>query len=444
MKGKNRHITLEQVYDMDNLRKADKEARKGKAGTYGVRKFDRDREGNLLKIRQQIMSRTYHTSTPKLEERFCDKKVRVLCKVTYYDHVAHHALMQVIMPVLNRTYYYESAASIKGRGIHYLLRHVRKYIDLHPGPLWWGQIDFVKMYPNFNRQRLYDHLCKEFTNEGIRWMLHDVIWAMGEKTGLTATHIGDGNHGVGTGLYTTQPLVNFDTGPLLRMLAAMPGVKVFCYCDNIVFLGDSPKAVWDAILAAKDYVENEMGQPLHDNIGVQLLAEEHPVDFIGYLLFKDHTLVRKDTKYRFKRKLKNATEEKRPAILASYKGWLKHCDGLHLWRKVTNMYSFSDLNIEPKETLVDGHRFFDVPIIKPSFVCNQKIEVHDYESGCSTKNGDNRTWVKIRFNGHYYKFCTANKKLIAVLDEIDKQGKFPFEATLKCSTEAGIANYYFE
>ena len=47
-KGKNRHLTLEMVYNMDNLRAADKEARKGKICKYGVRKFDKNREENLL------------------------------------------------------------------------------------------------------------------------------------------------------------------------------------------------------------------------------------------------------------------------------------------------------------------------------------------------------------------------------------------------------------
>lgn len=49
LRGKNRKVTIEQVYDMDNLIAAEREARKGKGSRRGVRYFDRDRERNLYR-----------------------------------------------------------------------------------------------------------------------------------------------------------------------------------------------------------------------------------------------------------------------------------------------------------------------------------------------------------------------------------------------------------
>ena len=48
IRGKHRNVKIEQVYDMQNLKLAEKEARRGKGNKYGVRKFDKDKEGNLL------------------------------------------------------------------------------------------------------------------------------------------------------------------------------------------------------------------------------------------------------------------------------------------------------------------------------------------------------------------------------------------------------------
>lgn len=451
-RGKNRKITLELVYDIDNIREADKEARLGKLNHYGVRKFDEHKEENIQRIHDEIKSRTYHTSTPTLEERFCDKKNRVLCKVHYYDHVAHHALMRVIMPVLNKTYYYESAASIKGRGIHYLMKHVRKYIDLHSNrDLWYTQLDFKKMYPNINRQHLYDSVCKLFADDGIRYMLHDVIWAMGEKTGLSETHIGDGNHGVGTGLYTTQPLVNYYTGDMLRTLSKLPDVKIFAYCDNIVIIGTSAKAVWDAIKVALDYSANVLEQPLHTNIGVQKLTNDHPLDFIGYLFYTDHTFVRKETKYRFKEKVNKHKNEPEllEQTLASYKGWLMYCDGKHLWNTVTDMLKLSDINATILQTDTvgpDGKRIFNVSDVSMASLVNRTIILLDFETECKTKNGL-RTFVKFQYpGGGLAKFCTGNSTIITTLESIrnsKEQGiDFPIETTVRCDISGNGTKIY--
>lgn len=52
--GKHRNVKLSQVWDMENLIAAEKEARRGKAGKYGVRKFDRNPVGNLLDIQRML------------------------------------------------------------------------------------------------------------------------------------------------------------------------------------------------------------------------------------------------------------------------------------------------------------------------------------------------------------------------------------------------------
>lgn len=445
MHGKNRKITIAQVYDINNVRSADTEARKGKLLHYGVRKFDRDRENNLRSISEAIKDRTFHTMTPVFEERFCDKKVRVLAKVHYPYHVAHHALMRVIMPVLEKGYYYESAASIKGRGIHYSAKHVRKWIDLHKNkPLWWTQVDFTKFYHHINRQKLYERLCKTFDDEGIRWMLHDIIWALGEHNGIEPS---DGTEGVGIGLYPIQPLVNFYTGDMVRDVNSVKDVKLFVYCDNNLIIGTSPKAVWEAVNRLKRWANDVLCQPIHENIGVQRLDDVHPVDYCGYLFHTEHTRLRKTTKYRFKRKYKKTIndEVRHRQVLASYKGWLEHCDGLTLWQKVTGMKRFSELGIQKSTMMRDGQKFFDVPSVSASFLVDREITVKDFAENCDTGNGKGRMYVLVEEHGKDMKFCTNNPKLKDTLKRVQEIGELPFMATFRVrNAQGGRPDYYFE
>lgn len=302
-RGKNRHITLEQVYDMDNLRLADKEARKGKSSKYGPAKFDKHHEENLIALRDSLINRTYKTMAPEFEVRHCDTKTRVLSKVHYKYHVAHHALMQVILPTLEKSYYYESAASIRNRGIHYAKKHIEKYIRVvkKGKKLYQVQLDFVKFYHHIDRERIYNYLCKYFTNEGIRWLLHDIIYAMGDHNGLEES---DGTEGMGIGLYPVQPLINFYLNPLDRKLAAVKGLKPYRYCDNILLIGESLEAIEKGIKIILEYAEVDLNQEVHTDYGIQTIDERHPVNFVGYKIYPTHTFIRDATKYKFKRKVK--------------------------------------------------------------------------------------------------------------------------------------------
>jgi hypothetical protein len=442
-KGKNRCIKFEKIWAWENLLLADERARRHKSRTYGVRKFDREWWKNMTDLQQSFINRTYKCMLPVLEERICEHKNRSLAKVFYYYNVAHHAVMNICEPIIRRSLYYDSSASIKGKGISHAVKRTRKYIDLHPEPLWWTQIDFVKFYHNINRQRLYEKLCKLFHDKDIRWHLHDIIWALGNHNGIQED---DGTKGLGIGLFPIQMLANFHLNDLDRELARLPGIRNERYCDNILIMGDSPEAVQNAIDFTIKYAREDLQQPLHENIGIQKLSPRQPIDFVGYKFYRTHTYVRSDTKYRFKRKFNNTKDpEKRLQMLSSYKGWLMQCDGLHLWQKTTGMKKFSDLNIKQKETMRDGHRYFEVPTVNASVLVDRTIIVKDFEEHVQTKNGKDRMCVLVEENGTEKKFLTNNPKLKDTLLEIREMGELPFEAILRSKILNGSKiNYYFE
>lgn len=68
MRGKNRKITIADVYDRKNVELAVENSRKNKKNNYGVRLFDKNREKNIDKICDELKNRTYKVSTPKLEK----------------------------------------------------------------------------------------------------------------------------------------------------------------------------------------------------------------------------------------------------------------------------------------------------------------------------------------------------------------------------------------
>lgn len=443
-RGKNRKLKLCQVYDWDNLRAADKEARKGKAHKYGVTKFDRQHDLNMDALHYELEHEIYHTTKPHIEPLLTERKERMLSKVYYRDHVAHHALMRVISPYMSKSYYYESAASIIGRGIHYSVRHVRRYIDLHKHrPLYWVQLDFTKFYHHIKRAKIYAKYQHCYHDKGIQRLCHDFIYAMGNHNGLEPS---DGSEGLGIGLFPVQPAVNFYLNDLDRKVAAVKDVKLFRYCDNLLLIGFSPAALWQAIKLVQAEANDNLEQPLHTNIGVQKLTNEHGIDYIGYKFFLDYTYIRKDIKQRFLHSFNHPKDEKsRQATVASYKGWLMHCNALHLWQTITGMKSFADLGLKKTDTLRNGERYFDVGMVPAASLVDRKMIVKDFIPDIKTNQGEGRMCILVEENGKEVKFLTNNPKLKDIMLQVKEMDELPFEATLKCRELAGHKkDYYFE
>lgn len=451
IKGKHRQVKLEQVYDMKNLILADKMARKGKGHNYGVTRFDKDREGNLLKIQKMLRERTYHTSPVRTEEKNCPcGKTRTITKLPYYpDHIIHHALMQVIGPTMTASYFPNSFASIKGRGTEMARRRTRRWIDLHKdNDIVFAKLDFTKFYHHIDQAKCYLSLCRMYHNDGIRWLLREAVTAIDE--------------GLGIGLFPIQPIANFYLSCMFRQMEQEYGasIHILVYCDDIVILGFDTKTVWKTVSSIRHYAEEVLCQPLHANVNVEHITNDVGLSFVGYVFFKDFTLIRKKMKKRMKRKLrninrkieeaddqkaKNKAEIRKYEILSSYKGWLMHSDGRHLWQTVTGMRKFSELNIKSEMRGKDGKIYYDVPMVAAGFLIDRTIVVKDFQTDVKTKNGDGRYCVLIEEGGRECKFMTNNARMKNVLDQCRDQGVFPFECTFRRrQNKNGVADYYFE
>lgn len=434
LRGKNRKLRIEQVYEMSNLIEADRCARKRKGSHRGVRLFDEHRDELLQTLHEMLKNGTYHTSPGEEVEQWCPcGKVRLLHKLPYYpDHIENHAMMQIVMPAMMRHYYYDSSASIEGKGMHFAARRTEKWIDKHKqtGRLYYAKLDFVKFYHNIDQQKCYDRMAQKFSNRGIRYLLWEIISAC-EK-------------GLGIGLYPIQPIANFYTCDLCRLVMMLFDVFLEIYCDDIVIMAESAKEVWRAVNFIISYASEVMCQPLHENIGVQIIDETHGLDFVGYVFYLNHTSLRKRMKNKFKRKMARLKEPlHRYRVAVSYKGWLMHCNGFNLWREIMNMKSFKDLQVPAYEKRdPDGHRILDGTKTSISMIINQPLEFLDVELGVKSKFGKPSAWVQVKNEqGKLFKFITSGPRMIQTLTYVNEHDGLPFAGRIINRNESGYPDF---
>lgn len=435
-RGKNRKLRIEQVYDRGNLMQACRAARKGKNRHKGVRIFDQDAEANIDRLQRELKEGTFRTSEGHECIRRCPcGKERLLHKLPFYpDHVEQHALMQVIMPTLEKSLYVDSSASVKGKGIHYAMRRTARWIDEHKsaGRIYYAKLDFVKFYHKIDQQRIYECACRTFGNEGIRYLMKELFSACKE--------------GLGIGLYPVQPFANYYLSWLCREVMAGYKVRVEIYCDDIVVMSVDKREVWRAVEQIKDYAERVMHQPLHEGIGVQIIDSEHCLDFVGYRFFFNHTLLRKKMKRKFKRKMHRLKDPQRRYEAANaYKGWLMHCNGYNLWKKVMTMKSFKELQVPRFDNRdADGKRMLEGTRVSASMIVGREVVFTDAEIDVKSQYGKRSAVIQVEDHGMRLKFFTCNQRLLQTIGYLKDNDCFPFRGTLVRRNTAGLPVYEIE
>lgn len=148
--------------------------------------------------------------------------------------------------------------------------------------------------------------------------------------------------GLPIGNYISQFAANLNLTWFDRWIKQVLKIKYYYrYCDDIVILHPD-----------KDYLRyclQEIEKYLADNLKLRVKrnwqifpVEARGIDFIGYVFYHGHTLLRKDIKKKFIHKLSYKSNNKRLASLAAYWGWCKYGSCHNLWYRFTRSYNFKD------------------------------------------------------------------------------------------------------
>ena len=311
---------------MENLILADEKARKGKKHSRGVRMFDRNREKNLEKLRDLLLSGEYHTSRYTFFQ-VRDPKERTIARLPYYpDRIVHHAIMNILEPIFTRLYTADTYACIKGRGGHLARRKIMAAMRRDPeGTKYCLKLDIRKYYPSVDHDVLKAIIRRKIKDQRVLRLLDEII---------------ESAQGLPIGNYLSQTLANVYLAYFDHYVKEVLGVRYyFRYVDDIVILcGD--KAVLRGYLSwMRVYLA---GLKLEIKSNWQIFpVEARGVDFLGYVFRHGYVLLRKRIKHNLfrvlahQRKVARTCEEIRLAV-ASYIGWLKYTNSKHLTITLNN------------------------------------------------------------------------------------------------------------
>jgi len=309
---------------------ADKIARRGKAGQHAIIRFDKNPEGNMAKLQQMLLDRTYFTS-PYTHFTLHDPKERLISSLPYRDRIAHHAIMNVLEPMFVGYFTGDTYSCIKGRGIHAASEKLKNALrhDLS-GTRYCLKLDIKKFYPSIDHAVLKNLLRRKIKDQDVLWLLDEII---------------DSAPGVPIGNYLSQYFANFYLGGLDHWIKQNGKVRhYFRYADDMVILAGSKSELHQILAEISVYLNINLKLEVKNNYQVFKVAERRrlpgakackatagrAIDFLGYLFYKTQTLLRKTIKQSWARAIERGCTGQ---SIAAFEGWACHCDSLNLKRK---------------------------------------------------------------------------------------------------------------
>ena len=327
-----------------------------------------------------------------------------------------------------------TAASIPGRGMHWLHHIVETDVKEVPElTQFYYQCDIYHYYDSIEQWRMKALIREYISDEVLLPMLDNFIELLPD--------------GLSKGLRSSQCFANLFLCKIDHIMS-----EVVCsyelentdgtfevrplyyrYCDDIVIFASTKKELWRLRNILIAHIES-IGLRVKPNEAVRPL-DDYGLDYLGYVNYRSHSLIRKRTKQRAARHLaKVKSRKRRQSIIGSFKGMACHADCKHLYYILTGdkMKKFGEMGVT--YTPKDGKKRFPGNTVRLAGVQNIAIEVHDFQSDMKTPHGDGRYLVSFKYkdSGEWAKFFTASEEMKNILDQIsDIEDGFPFETTIK-------------
>lgn len=308
--------TFEDIISVDNLLLAWEEFIKGKRGRKDVHFFSLHLFDNIFKLHTELANHTYKHG-PYQAFNISDPKPRNIHKATVRDRLLHHAIYRVLYPYFDRKFINDSYSCRLNKGTHKAIKRFEKLAykasQNHTKTLWVLKGDVRKFFASIDQKILLEILTRFISDQ-------DTIWLVGQV--IKSFHSTEVGRGLPLGNLTSQLLVNIYMNEFDQFVKHRLKAKYYIrYADDFVIFSQDKKQLENQMLEMQAFLEEKLRLQLHpDKVFIKTLASG--VDFLGWVHFPDHRVLRGVTRRRMWRNL----EEKRSneATVQSYLGMLRY------------------------------------------------------------------------------------------------------------------------
>ena len=351
------------IFTFEKIYQAYLNCRRTKRKTVNALKFEWNLERNLFQLQKELETKRYRPG-----RSICfvvtDPSPREIFAASFRDRIIHHVLINEIEEMGEKMFIFDSFSCRKNKGTHLTIKRLKMFIRRitknYKKEAFYLQLDISGFFMNINHNILYNIFKKMILkqNKSFQWK-RDILWLA--KTIIfynpTKDYIIKGNHalfelipdrkslfkspedrGLPIGNYSSQFFGNLYLNESDQFIKRNLQCKYYVrYVDDFILLDRNEKKLklW------KDKINDFLGENLKLKLSLQKQKTqplERGIDFLGYFVKPDYTLVRKKVVSRLKDRLhqlnKNGGEIKNLkeilAMVNSYYGHFRHAFSFNL------------------------------------------------------------------------------------------------------------------
>ena len=306
---------------MENLLLAWQEFLLGKKNKADVQEFKLNLMDNLLGLHSDLKNRTYVYDS-YYAFKVNDPKPRDIHKATVRDRVLHRAVYRILYPFFDRKFISDSYSCRIGKGTHKALYRFRDFGKSasfgQTKTVWILKGDIRKCFASIDQSVLFEVLKKYIKDADVLVLLRGIIKSFSSGTS---------GKGLPLGNLTSQLLVNIYLNEFDQFVKHKLKVKYYIrYADDFVFFLQDKKELENIVPIISGFLQEKLKLTIHpQKIFIKTLASG--VDFLGWVHFLCHRVLRTATKNKMFRRLE---ESQKKETVASYLGMLGHGNGYKL------------------------------------------------------------------------------------------------------------------
>lgn len=330
------------LYSKENLISAFRKARKGKSKQDYVMDFESDLEKSIALLQRDLRLKTYK---PDKLKKFIvrDPKTRKIHSSMFRDRVVHHAIINLIQPIYEKIFIYDSFASRKFKGTHLAVKRFEYFVNKVSS-------NGRKIKKPFNNNSIRGYVLKADIKHYFATIDHKILFSIltkkiKDKDFMNLIKIILDNFetsregkGLPLGNYTSQFFANVYLNHLDYFVKHKIKAKYYIrYVDDFVILHKNKKVLSEYMDKIEKYLKF-LELELHPEKS-EIHALRNGITFLGYRVFYHYRLLRKRNINYFMKQLNKKIELYRSGLIEDKEfegfvnGWFGYC-------KFANTYKF--------------------------------------------------------------------------------------------------------
>lgn len=294
------------ICSWDNIELAACRARRGKRYRRYSENFELKRESRLFQIRDKLLSESWQ---PGGYTTFTihDPKERLICAPSYPDRIVHHALCNVIAPVMERTFIDHTYSCRVGMGTGAARTRCRDLVRRYSHVL---KVDVRRYFPSIDHDILKEKVARLIKCRSTLRLVDTIIdswrsteenpvWDVGDDLLAPAARV----HGLPIGALTSQLFANLYLSRVDHYIQEQikPGGYIR-YTDDLLLFSNEKSALHGALGRIRALFREERLLPHPKKSRVHACREGVP--FLGFRYWPDRVRVLRANRIRFEKRMR--------------------------------------------------------------------------------------------------------------------------------------------